>query len=214
MAELKFGARSSDLIDDYNSLIYIINSVVKKVSTMELVRVLSVNTENKTISAIPIIKEANASGEAIEESPIDGVRYFQWQFGGNAIKGTPEVGDIGMIVICKKDISSPESGIIQTYREYCLSDSIYIGGIFGLNQEPTQFIEFTENGINITSPKDITITCEKAVVNATTESTINAPSINLGGTGGQPVARVGDNVVSGTTVIGQIGAGSAIVKAL
>lgn len=214
MAELKFGARSSDLIDDYNALIYIINSVVKKVNTSDLVKVLSVDPSTKTISAIPIIKNADAEGDAIEENPIFGIRYFGWQFGGNAIKGTPEVGDIGLIVTCKKDISSPESGVVQTYREYCPADSIYIGGIFGLNQDPTQFIEFTANGINITSPKDITLTCDKAVVTATTSATITAPAINLGGEGGQAVARVGDNVVSGTTVIGQIGAGSAVVKAL
>lgn len=175
MAELKFCARSSDLIDEYNSLIYIINSVVKKVSTMELVRVLSVNTENKTISAIPIIKEANASGEAIEESPIDGVRYFQWQFGGNAIKGTPQVGDIGMIVICKKDISSPESGIIQTYREYCLSDSIYIGGICGLNQEPTNTIEFNDTNITINS--------QEVIINASTSQVNGQLSVLCGASG-------------------------------
>lgn len=214
MAELKIGARSSDLIDDYNALIYIINSVVKKVNTADLVKVLSVNPENKTISVMPIIKNANAEGDAIEEMPIFGIRYFQWQFGGNAIKGTPEVGDIGLIITCKKDISSPESGVVQTYREYCPSDSIYIGGVLGLNQEPTQFIEFTADGINITSPKDISLTCDNAIVTATTSATITAPAINLGGEGGQAVARVGDNVVSGTTVIGQIGAGSSIVKAL
>ena len=214
MAELKFGARSSDLIDDYNALIYIINSVVKKVNTSDLVRVLSVNAENKTISAIPIIKNADAEGDAIDENPIFGIRYFQWQFGGNAIKGTPEVGDIGLIVTCKKDISSPESGVVQTYREYCPSDSIYIGGIFGLNQEPTQFIEFTENGINITSPKDITLTCNKAVVTATTSATITAPAINLGGEGGIPLARHGDQVKSGNTVVGTIVATTTISKSL
>ena len=214
MAELKFGARSSDLIDDYNALIYIINSVVKKVNTADLVKVLSVDTTTKTISVIPIIKNANAEGDAIEETPIFGIRYFGWQFGGNAIKGTPEVGDIGLIVTCKKDISSPDSGVIQTYREYCPSDSIYIGGIFGLNQEPTQFIEFTANGINITTPKDITITCDKANVTATTSATITAPAVDLGGTGGKAIARHGDQVKSGNTVVGTIVATTTISKSL
>lgn len=214
MAELKFGARSSDLIDDYNALIYIINSVIKKVNTADLVRVLSVNTENKTISVIPIIKDANAEGEVIEPTPIFGIRYFQWQFGQNAIIGTPEVGDIGLIVTCKKDISSPDSGVIQTYREYCPADSIYIGGIFGLNQEPTQFIEFTANGINITSPKDITVTCDKANVIATTSATITAPAVNLGGAGGKAIARHGDQVKSGNTVVGTIVATTTISKSL
>lgn len=214
MSALKIGARASDLIDDYNALIYIINSVVKKVNTVELVRVEAVNQEEKTVTIIPIVQDANAEGNRIPVSPIQDIRYIRWQYGGNAIKATPEVGDIGMVVICKKDISNAEEGIIATHREYCIADGIYIGGIFGLNQEPTQFVEFTEEGINITSPNDINLTCLNANINATTSATITSPIINLGGEGGQPVARVGDDVVSGTTVIGQIGAGSAIVKAL
>ena len=218
MAELKYDARASDLVDDYNALIYIINSVVRNVNTADLVRVLSVDPATNTLSVIPVVREANADGEMIEETPIFGIRYFQWQFGQNAIKGTPEIGDIGLIVTCRKDISSPESGMVQTYRQYCPSDSIYIGGIFGLNIAPTQYIEFTQNGINVTTLKDVNITCDKATVTATTSADITAPAINLGGPEGMPIAIQGGRVTSDGTssgsTVGFIAEGSQITKSL
>lgn len=205
MNELKISTRPYVFVDEYNALINIIESVVNKISTVELVRVEKVNSDN-TIDVIPIVKNANAENNPIPESVIYGIRYFQWQYGTNAIKATPAIGDIGLIVVCKKDISEAEKGLVGSFRKFNMADGIYIGGIFGLNQTPTQYIDFGENGISITSTGSVEVNAQTANINAT--------AINLGGTGGQPVARVGDNVVSGTTVIGQIGAGSSIVKAV
>lgn len=63
----------------------------------------------------------------------------------------------------------------------------------------------------------VNITCENAVVNASAEATINSPSVNLGGPGGKPVARIGDlvNVGSGSsTGLWPIVEGSSVVKAV
>lgn len=235
MSGLKSGANPSVFADNYNALIYIINNCIKKVNTCELVRVTAVNTAEKTLTVIPIVKNANAENDAIEESPIYGVRYFQWQYGTNGIIGTPVVGDIGMAIVCRKDISQAESGLIASFREYCLSDSIYVGGIFGLNPSPTQFIEFKDDGIDVTTPGKLTVNAKNATLNveeatevttkiatitasqtvtvtATQSATITAPSINLGGddaTAG--VARIGDAVNLQT---GKITGGSTIVKSL
>lgn len=199
MAELKIGARSSDLIDDYNALIYIINSVVKKVNTVELVRVEDVNQTDKTVTIIPIVQDANAEGNRIPVSQIRDIRYFQWQYGGNAIKATPEVGDIGMVVICKKDISNAEEGIIATHREYCIADGIYIGGIFGLNQAPTQYIEFNNQGITINSPSSVKIKGDVAVDIDSPMTTTSGGLIV--GTGASGVVYTGGQVLTFTNGI-------------
>lgn len=209
--EIKPSADYSDFVDEYNALIHIINSVVNKVKTLELVRVLSVNTSDNTLSVIPIIRNANANGDAIEETPVYGVKYLEWQYGTNSIISVPAVGDIGMCLISHKDISNVESGLVGSFRRFCESDSIYLGGIKGLNQTPTQFIEFSSSGINITSPADLTINAQSA--------TINATEVNLGGeVGAVGVALVGCTVTTdGTmegTVVGKIAEGSSIVKAI
>ena len=221
MNEKKVNANASCFVDNYNALIFIIESVVNKINTADLVKVQKVNNDN-TIDVIPIIRGVNTDGEAIDQSTIYGIRYLRWQYGQNALKAVPEVGDIGLIIVCKKDISDVEKGLVGSYRKFCPSDSIYIGGIFGLNAEPTQFIEFGSNGITITSPADITINAgevSSVSVNANSVSVnassvlVNATSITLGSGGGEAagVARIGDSVDLTT---GKIVGGSSITKSL
>lgn len=205
MNEKKVNASASCFVDDYNALIFMIESVVNKINTVELVRVEKVNDDN-TIDVIPIIRGANTNGEAIEQSTIYGIRYLRWQYGKNALKAVPEAGDIGLIVISKKDISNAENGLVGSYRRFCPADGIYIGGIMGLNADPEQFIEFGSSGITITSPANLTVNAQTA--------TINATEINLGGSGGKKIALDGDPVKSGNTVVGNIQASSATTKSL
>ena len=208
MSEVKVNARPSCFINDYNALIFTIESIVNKINTVELVRVEKVNNDN-TIDVIPIVRNATTDNEPIEESIIYGVRYLMWQYGVNAIKAIPEVGDIGLIVICKKDISDINNGLIGSFRKFCPADGVYVGGLMGFNQTPTQFIEFSSSGINITSPAAITVTSTTDLTINANSATINATAVNLGGTGGAAVARVGDSVVNG-----KITTGSSVVKAL
>ena len=203
------GADPADFLDNLNALHYIVNGIVNKVNTVELVRVLAVDTAKKMIDVIPIVKNTNAENKPINESPIYGVKYLQWQYGINGIIAVPVVGDIGLIVVCKRDISQVETGIIGSNRKYCLADGIYLGGIPTLNTAPTQFIEFNQTGISITSPTQLDVTAPIVNVNATTSATITSAIINLGGAGGAQVARVGDSVVNG-----KITTGSSIVKAV
>lgn len=238
MDSLKMGLDPAQMVDEYNVLIYLINSVLHGINTIEVVRVQEVNEELKRIAVIPIVKSANASGNPIPESPIFNVKYIQWQYGTNIIRAAPAVGDVGIIVVCKKDISSIESGIVGSFREFSLSDGIYIGGLFGFNVEPTQIIEFTDAGITVTTPKTLTInatesvvvnTTKNTVVNATEDVTINgvnvtvnasakadviAPQVNLGASGGVAVAKDGDPVMAGSTVVGTIKASSTVVKTI
>ena len=205
MTAIEQGFTPECLLDDLSALEYIIKSKIdNRVNTVDVVRVIAVN-ENNTVDVIPIIKNTTPSNEPIEETPIYGLRYIRWQYGTNGIKAKPSIGDIGLILVCKKDTSAIEAGIIGNNSKFNTANGIYLGGLNGLNQEPTQFIEFTENGIEITTNGTININAATANINAT--------MVNLGGQGGKPVARQGDNVVSGTTVIGQIQAGSSKVMA-
>lgn len=206
MTDLKMGADETDFLSPLNGMVYIINQEIKKINTADLVKVVSVNGD--TIDVIPIIKNVNASKEPIEESVIYGVRYIQWQYGSNAIVCAPAVGDIGLLVCCKRDISNIESGIVGSLRRYSLADGIYIGGIMGLNATPTQYVSFSNN--NLTIKGTGTINVEGSTVN------VNASTVNLGGSGGTGVATVGKRVTTDGTptgsTVGFIAEGSTVVK--
>ena len=206
MTALKQGFTPDVLVDDMSALLYIIRTQIEsRVNTIDIVKVTNVNDDD-TIDVIPVIKGVDNEKNPIDEVPIYGVPYIKWQFGTNAIKAKPVAGDVGLLLINKKDTSSISAGVVSNNSKFNPGNGIYLGGLNGLNVEPTQFIEFKDNEITITGTGTINI-------NATTAN-INATMINLGGEDGKPVARQGDNVVSGTTVIGQIQAGSSKVMAV
>ena len=228
--ELQMGTTPSDLVDEYNSLIYIINSEIKKLNTADLVKVIAIN--EGTIDVQPLLGSVKADGSMVETSPIHNVRYFQWQFGLNKVKAVPAVGDIGLLVCCKRDISNVENGNVGSFRQFSMADGIYIGGIEGLNQTPTQSIEFSQDNLTITGTGTINInaptvnvnsevanvtattssTIESPVVsvNASTSATITSPSVSLGGSGGKKLALDGDVVMSGNVTVGTIVATSEV----
>lgn len=79
--------------------------------------------------------------------------------------------------------------------------------------EKTATIVLSDSGVSIQTGADISLTATGKVNVDANEATITASSVNLGGSGGQPVARVGDTVtVNG--VSGTITAGSSTVKAV
>lgn len=226
----KTNANPSDYIDNFNSLCFVVNSIINnRIKTAELVRVIA-NNEDNTIDVIPIICDVDSNGNPITETPIFGVKFIEWQYGINAIKAKPAIGDIGLLVVCTKDTKNIISGMVGDFGSFELESGIYFGGLKGFNLPATQTIEFDENGITITTPKTLTINAtENVVVNATKDATINAvnatinastkanviaPKVNLGAEGGVAVAKDGDPVMAGSTVVGTIKASSTVVKTI
>lgn len=210
----KVSATPYDILDGYNGLVYVISRyLINNVDTADLMRVVAVNNDN-TVDVIPIVKNSNASGDPIEESVIYGMRYFEWQYGENLISAKPSVGDVGLVLACKKDISQAETGMIGSYRKYSFADGIYIGGICGLGQATKQKIVFDENGITIESDKDIAINCKNANIKADTQAIIDSPTVYVGGddtTALKQIAKDGDEVIAGNVVVGTIKAASDTV---
>lgn len=187
--DIKGVATPNDLLDNYNSLIFVINQFIKNtINTVELVRVELIN-EDGTIDVIPVVKRETADGTYAENRTIPNVKYIQYQAGTNAVIVKPQVGDIGLLLINKRDISNAQGGIVATKRMFNPCDGIYLGGVFGLNQNPVNFIEVNDSGITANSNLKINL---KATVGINMDSPLVETTGSLKvGTGASGIVYTG-----------------------
>ena len=206
----------------------IIKAAMAGMRTSMPVSVVAV-TNNGDLSAIghvdlqPLVSTVDASGVAWEHGIIHNVPYMRIQGGANGIILDPVVGDIGIALVCDRDISTVKNtsaiSAPGSNRKFDMSDMVYLATIIG--QAPSQYIQFNSSGITIHSPTKVTITAPNVEVDATTSvkvsspnveidastaCTINAPSIVLNGAISQGGGSYGGNatMAGSLTVTGDV----------
>lgn len=162
----------------YNMLDYMIRSVIRGlVNTAIPVVVTGVETTGHSsgagyVSAKPLVMARDGYGNGLPNVSIPKLPYFRYQFGSSAVICDPKVGDIGLAVFAQSDCSNingeTSEKVPATHRQYDMSDGFYLGGFWG--KTPTNYIELTDNEINIKTPTSINIDCPK--VNITGDVTI------------------------------------------
>jgi hypothetical protein len=161
----------SDIASEFNLLWFIIQQALGYVRTAIPVQVKSVTTALPVgtafvgiVSVQPLVNQIDGLGNSTPHGTIFNIPYSRLQGGSNAIIMDPAVNDIGLMVVCDRDISSVISNALAlssgslssvnpgSFREFNLADGIYIPSV--CNAAPTQYIEFLPNlgGINIFSP--------------------------------------------------------------
>ncbi len=130
-----------------------------KLNTAIPVKVTAV--DGQYVSAIPLVTQTNSDGEALQMVAIPKLPFFQYQAGICKVIITPVVGDIGVAVFAKQDISNVKKEVSEpqrpaSFRNFDQSDGMYFGGI--LNKNPTCVIEMKQdNTITITASNGVTI---------------------------------------------------------
>lgn len=190
-----------------NSMEFFIRSLISQVVSTSLpVVVTAVERKGEDagagyVTVKPLLQPRNNSGDGLEVTTIPKLPYFRLLHGKAAIICDPKVGDIGLAVVAKHDISningSTTPKVPATYRKFDPSDSFYIGGFWG--KAPEVFIHLEDEGtIKIKAPTKITIESPECEVNASTSFTVNSAQINLngpisgGGSGGADATFTGD----------------------
>lgn len=190
-----------------NSMEFFIRSLISQVVSTSLpVVVTAVERKGEEagagyVTVKPLLQPRNNSGDGLEVTTIPKFPYFRLQHGKAAIICDPKVGDIGLAVVAKHDISningSTTPKVPATYRKFDPSDSFYIGGFWG--KAPEVFIHLEDEGtIKIKAPTKITIESPECEVNASASFTVNSAQINLngpisgGGSGGADATFTGD----------------------
>ncbi|CNH96282.1 bacteriophage (baseplate assembly) protein [Yersinia frederiksenii] len=170
---------------DAESFSYAFERLMSGLFFIELVKVKEIRGEapNLVVDVLPLVSRTDRTGSMIPNSKIYNVPVFRLQRGNSAIIMNPIVGDIGMIAVCDRDSSVARANFSQSVpgssRTHSKSDALYLGGF--LNGQPTQFIEFADGALNITSPNPVNITCSKATIVAPDGVEIIAPLAHFSG---------------------------------
>ncbi|UVW54666.1 hypothetical protein NYO12_10075 [Klebsiella variicola] len=161
--------KPSDISCQGNAVLSLMASASKGHVFADIVLVKEVSDGVMTV--FPLVSGANVSGGEIKGQEVYDIPFIQYQAGNSSVKMAPRVGDIGLVIACDKDTTnvraSRKSGTPPTQRRHSYSDAVYITAIASLNDEPTEFAEFTGSGINIKSPGVVNINGLKILADGT-----------------------------------------------
>lgn len=192
-------------------------------ATVQPVSVTSVRNGGQFVSVKPLLTRYDTGGREIPITDADiipNVPVVQ-PFGKNGhLQIAPSVGDQGIIIACAYDVSQYKQAHNQTpvgsNRQFSWSDGFFLP----LDFQPTGDGVAIQNGNSKIDLSPDTISMSSAQVDIQADTTITG-NVDLGGTGGMPVARTGDQIqiifptppVPNVPYVGTITGGSATVKA-
>lgn len=167
------------------SFSYIFKILLSGAFFIELVEVLAVRgvAPNLVVDILPLVTRTDPSGAMIDNSPVFNVPVWRLQRGDSAVIMDPVAGDIGLATICDRDNSivriNRKQSVPGSKRTHSKSDAVYLGGV--LNGQPSQFIEFADGAINITTPNPVNINCSSVNITAPDGVNMTTPLLKVSG---------------------------------
>jgi len=178
-----FTTRPEDTTTDSNAQKHLMRQYLMGQAFITLAVVQKVNESGDIVSVRPMVDGFTGGGDRIPNGIIHGVPVWRLQRGASAVIMPPIAGDIGLIAICDRDITSVKQtkkpSLPGSNRTHSYSDALYLGGV--LNADPNQYVKFADDGIEIVSPLTISMTAPVVEVNADSSFTVNASNIVLNG---------------------------------
>ena len=205
--------RPSSLWGVYNNIRFIVEQALANVQTATIVKVIACSNDSglSPVGTVDVQILANqvsigAGGQMVGTPHLKmyGLPYLRVQGGANAIIIDPQPGDIGIAVFASRDITNVKSTKAQanpgSFRTHDFSDGMYIGGL--LNGVPTQYIKFSDTGIEIVSPNNLRMTVGSASVEImeSGEVSITAPTLTANIAGAANITATGVVTITGSDV--------------
>lgn len=174
-------ATPSDAAGEYSSMAFVFRQLMAGVRTATIVQIKAVTNAGGVspvgkVDVQPMVHQIDGSGNITPHGTIYGIPYFRMQGGANAVILDPQVGDFGIAMFADRDVS----GVVATgaaaapgsARRNNFADGFYVGGI--LNGTPTQYVQFSDSGITVLSPTQVTIQAPTVAVtgNLTVSGTV------------------------------------------
>lgn len=167
-----------------------IASNIQKINTVFLAKIISVSTKGtegtKTVTAQPLICQIDANGNALPSPKLVEIPHYRVQAGTGAFVINPHVGDIGVFVCAKRDISKIKNGVNDpqtpaSFRSFDLADSIMIATIHTGTASTYVYIDPDNGTIEIKAPTSLIVNTESATINASGSTSINSPETTISG---------------------------------
>jgi hypothetical protein len=148
--------KPGDFTSDYNVAAFQIRQLLGRVHTATLVKVINVYPGGVgpigTVDAVDLINSIDGVGNPQPHVTAYGLAYFRVVGGQNAIICDPQIGDVGIAVICDRDISSVKANQAPSNpgsrRRWSLSDGVYFGACLTASA-PNQYVYFRPDGITL-----------------------------------------------------------------
>ena len=166
-----------------NGVNFLIRQALGRISTAMPVKIVKVTGGGVgppgTVDVQPLIKMVDGvGGNPTSHAVIKGIPFTRGQGSGNVIINDPVVGDIGLMVIPHRDISSFKANngaesAPGSRRRFDMADGIYMGSM-SMQTTPTNYINLNGGKIAINSPGDIQVTSAATV-------TVNATNVKING---------------------------------
>lgn len=162
---------------DFNAVDFCIRQVVAEKAFCGLVKVISVTGGGVGVPSIvsvqPMVNQQDVLANQTPHGIVYNIPCFRLQSGLGAVILDPVVGDIGMAVICDRDISNVKAtGAVSpagSFRQHSWSDGVYFGSVLG--GAPTQYVQITQTGVNIVSSDTINLTVGSKGISITSAGT-------------------------------------------
>jgi len=199
---------------------------IQKLNTVFLAKILSVSTAGvggtKTVTAQPMICQIDANGNALPSPKLVEIPHYRVQAGAGAFVVNPHVGDIGVFVCAKRDISNIKNGVTDpqtpaSFRSFDLADSIMIATIHTGTASTYVYIDPDNGTIEIKAPTSLTVNTATATINASGSTSINSPETTISGhvtikgglsvTGGGGAVVTGDVIADGISLVNHVHSG-------
>lgn len=190
--------------NEFNAMEFVITQLLNKRNYTTLVQVMAVRSAGEVapvgfVDVQIMLNQIDAAGNSMPHGIVNNVPYFRLQGGANAVIIDPQVGDIGMATFADRDISSVKANRAisnpGSKRRADIADGLYTGGF--LNAAPTQYIRFTDGGIEVVSPTNITMRAPTINMIGADSVTLESASIVLDGPVTGTAGAVFDGDVSG-----------------
>jgi phage baseplate assembly protein gpV len=192
---------------EYDAIASIVEQLMGRAAFVKLVKIVAVSPGNDdgqvavagTVDVLPLVNLVDGLGNATKQATVHGLIYLRVQGGTNAVIMDPQVGDVGVAVVCDRDISSVKETKEQanpgSRRRFSIADGVYIGGV--LCAAPEQYIRFHSGGVQVVSPAKV-------------EAKVGSSTISL--TESEARAEVGSSHVSLEASAAEVSVGTALVS--
>lgn len=215
-----------DTSPEYAQLFSAMSMFQKFIDTVADVVVTDVSEDGKYVKCKQVAYTRMENGTDLPQLEYSNIPVVQMNSSGAIVKFKVNIGDIGIIFARKFDIDMPEksdAGVSpkpqKSGRIMSFSQGFFVPLSFSGNSEVDFHLQSGDCSVKINEGNIEVSVTGNATVNAARVD-LNATQVFLGGEQSEagevakPIARHGDNVVMGTTVVGTIQSSSEVVKSL